>query len=176
MAYARLYDLLPRIANEETRSITVPPNNHFGLPSGEYGLIEMYCNDEDCDCQRVIIMVIMRNVQEPVAFISFGWESLDFYASWHTGGSVTIFSELDPIDQSSIKYMHGAHLNPMSPQSEIAQSVLDMIDTIVLSDKDYVDRLKRHYKLFRAKVDNSYKKLGNANKKTGTKKKRKKKK
>jgi hypothetical protein len=83
MAYAPLYELLPEVADRETRSITVKQGNHFSLPVGEYGLVEMYCNDEDCDCRRVIIMVIKRDVKKPVAYISYGWESLDFYATWN---------------------------------------------------------------------------------------------
>ena len=151
MAYAPLYDLLPEIAEKETRSITVSDDNHFRLPAGDYGLVEMYCNDDDCDCRRVIIMVIMKQLNKPVAYISFGWESLDFYASWMYH-KPTLYSDLDESDKLAVKDMHGIHLNTMSPQSEIAPAVMDMVNALCLQDDLYISRLKRHYKQFRKKI------------------------
>jgi uncharacterized protein YchJ len=164
MAYAPLYELLPDVAEKETRSITVMPGNHFGLPTGEYGLVEMYCNDEDCDCRRVIIMVLIRGINEPVAYISYGWESMDFYASWYMGKK-TSYSELDADSKLGIQGMNGVQLNVMSPQSEIASTVLEMVNMQCLQDKSYTDRLKRHYKQFRDKITEKHQEISNV--KTG---------
>lgn len=49
MSYIQLYELLPDVAMRETRTITAFETNAFDMPSCEYGLVEMYCNDENCD-------------------------------------------------------------------------------------------------------------------------------
>ena len=159
MAYIPLYKLLPEVAMKETCTITVAQQNHFRLPEGEYGMVEMFCNDEDCDCRRVIIMVMYSQAFKPVAYISFGWESQDYYASWYSSGKVTKYSDMDTDDQLRIEDMRIAHLNTMSPQSEIATTVFKMVDALVLQDRAYVDRLKHHYMQFRAKVDGQHRRI-----------------
>lgn len=52
-----------------------------------------------------------------------------------------------------VNQMQGIHLNITSYQSNIASNLLKMIATQALNDKAYVNRLKRHYKLFRTKID-----------------------
>ena len=78
MAYVQLYELLPDVARQETRTITAFEPNEFGVPPGEYGLVEMYCDDEDCDCQRVFLTIVSSITKKPVAVITFGWESQQF--------------------------------------------------------------------------------------------------
>ncbi len=63
---------------KETRTATTL--NHAKLPEDSYGFIEMYCNDEDCDCRRVIFEVFSEKSRKPVAYVSFGWEKAAFYA------------------------------------------------------------------------------------------------
>jgi len=156
MPYAPMYELLPEVAMKETRTITVFPGNEFGVPPGNYGLIEMYCNDEGCDCRRVFITVISSVTEDSVAVITFGWSSLDFYTKWFYRGRAVKFTELDEIDRYSINNMHGIHLNDTSKQSKIAPAILQMVTKCALNDTTYIDRLKRHYKLFRAKIDEQY--------------------
>ena len=40
----------PELGACETRSVTIA--NRDDLPNGEYGFIELYCNEPDCDCRR----------------------------------------------------------------------------------------------------------------------------
>ena len=49
--------------------------------------------------------------------------------------------------------MQGPILNPGSPQSELAPALLDMVRGVVLKDREYIARLKRHYQMFKVKVD-----------------------
>ena len=56
MGYLPLFKVLPEIGMKETRSINVTQNNNT-LPLGEYAIIEMYCDEFDCDCRRVILSV-----------------------------------------------------------------------------------------------------------------------
>jgi hypothetical protein len=151
MAYAPIYDVLPDIGMRETRVITVMSNNPFNLPAGEYGLVEMFCNDKKCDCRRVIIMVMYSVTEKPVAYISFGWESVEYYAKWMNLGKKVDLSEMDAPDLRSAIEMHGAHLNTLSPQSEFALSILEMFKAIALNDKEYIERIKLHYKLLEAR-------------------------
>jgi hypothetical protein len=156
MAYVRLYDLFPDVAMEETRTLTVFSYNKYGVPPGNYGLIEMYCNDEGCDCRRVFLAVISSVTKSIEAVITFGWESKAFYARWMNRGTGTSYSKMDAFDREIGDNMHGIHLNLASEQSKIAPNIMQMVTELVLSDKDYVDRLKRHYKLFRSKIDEQY--------------------
>jgi hypothetical protein len=150
-----LYELLPELALKETRTITVFAKNAYNLPPANYGLVEMYCNDEDCDCRRVFLNVMSSVTKDSVAVIAYGWETLNYYAKWLCRKKVDI-TQLDEYDRNTIRSLKGPCLNSASPQSNFAPVVLLMVVNLVLMDEKYVNRLKRHYKLFRAKIDESY--------------------
>jgi hypothetical protein len=142
MPFALLYHLCPDIAKSETRSITVPPGANLGLPAGEYLFAEMFCNEPNCDCRRVIFSVISSNSNRTVAVIDWGWENIAFYRRW-----------LRDIDPSMAEEMQGPGLNRLSEQSKLAPLLLELARNALLADPAYVDRIKRHYALFRANVD-----------------------
>ena len=55
--------------------------------SGTYGFVEMFCNDERCDCRGAFIQVLVDvsprlGDNRPLATISFGWEDESFYRKW----------------------------------------------------------------------------------------------
>jgi hypothetical protein len=54
MPYVLLHNYFPELAGRETRSVTVPPGSPLGLPPGEYGFLETYCDEPGCDCRRVM--------------------------------------------------------------------------------------------------------------------------
>lgn len=85
--------------------------------------------------------VVSRQRQKVVATVAYGWESAQFYT--------TRFGTDDPDD---ILELQGPALNSMSPQSDIAPALLPHI-AWVLQDKEYVNRLKRHYAMFREVID-----------------------
>lgn len=155
MAYESLHARLPELAEKETRTITVPPGNEYNLPPDEYGLLEMYCNDENCDCRRVFLNVFRRYAKMSVAYIAYGWEDINFYIRWYLDEDLS-FDELSLFDKEDIINIKGPCLNISSPQSEIAPTVLKMVINQTLHDEEYIERLKRHYKLFRAEVDRFY--------------------
>jgi len=152
MPYAMMYELLPALATKETRTITVLPGNKYKFPPGEYGLVEMYCNDKGCDCRRVFLNVMSSATMNSIAVIAYGWESIDYYAKWFFKELIDV-TELDEFDMQTALSIKGPCLNVTSPQSKLAPKMLEMVVELVLSDESYVNRLKRHYKLFRAKVD-----------------------
>jgi hypothetical protein len=59
MPYAPFQERFPKIADKETRAMTILNNPE--LPSDTYGLIEAYCDELDCDCRRVFLNVISTN-------------------------------------------------------------------------------------------------------------------
>ncbi len=147
MPYTPFHDYFPDIAEEETRTITVFENSPWNLPPAHYSLLEMYCDEPDCDCRRVFFYVVSSLTKESVAVIAYGWESLEFYAEWMKDDDPEIINELK-----------GSVLNLASPQSNIAPILLDMIQKIVLEDQIYIQRIKTHYRIFRHHIDTKAKK------------------
>ncbi|MCJ7700189.1 MAG: hypothetical protein MUO62_01280 [Anaerolineales bacterium] len=72
MPYESFHARFPEIAEKETRTITAM--NSSDLPTGSYGLIEMYCNEPDCDCRRVFLDVYDWENSKSMAIIAYGWE------------------------------------------------------------------------------------------------------
>jgi hypothetical protein len=56
-------------------------------------------------------------------------------------------------DPNVIADLQGPVLNLASPQSKQAPAILELIETVVLQDRAYIERVKRHYALFREKID-----------------------
>lgn len=142
MPYAFFHEHFPEIAERETRSITVQEKLSSGLGPGEYGFLDMYCNERKCDCRRVFFYVVSPTKREPVAVIAYGWESREFYAKW-----------MRDDDPEIIKDLQGPVLNMGSPQSSLAPAILEIVKDIILQDSAYVERIKTHYKMFRDKID-----------------------
>lgn len=61
MPYELLYNRLPKIAERETRNIIITEDSDLGLPAGQYGFLEMFCNEPGCDCRRVFFHVVHSN-------------------------------------------------------------------------------------------------------------------
>jgi hypothetical protein len=142
MPYVFFHEYFPEIAERETRSITIPKRLSSGIPAGEYGFLEMYCDERGCDCRRVFFYVISPTKEEPLAVVAYGWENPQFYARWMKDDSPKVIEEL-----------RGPILNMGSPQSSLAPAVLELVRDVLLQDELYVERLKIHYRMFRDKVD-----------------------
>jgi hypothetical protein len=140
MLFAPFYELLEEVAEKETRTIII--FNNKKVPDGEYGLMEFYCNDPDCDCRRVFLNVFSLREKETLAVIAYGWEGKKFYAQW-----------LGNSDPKLIKEMQGPALNASSPQSKFAPALLEVVRDVLL-DKQYVSRLIRHYRMFKEALKN----------------------
>jgi hypothetical protein len=143
MPYVPFYEKFPELADKETRVLTVLDDPE--LPSDEYGFIEAYCDEPDCDCRRVFFNVFSGRQKRFVAVIAYGWGSKRFYAKW--------FGANDP---KIIRSMQGPILNDTSPQSKLAPVLLDRVKNLLLKDPLYVERLKQHYAMFRKAVKQEY--------------------
>ena len=139
MPYAPFFSKFPETAVSETRSITV--YDHPNLPLGDYGFLEAFCDEPGCDCRRVMFNVHIPQSPEPLAVIAYGWESKEFYAKW--------FGKDDP---EIIRELQGPCLNSMSKQSPFAPVLLEMAMDL-LTDEAYIDRIKRHYDMFRREIE-----------------------
>ncbi|MDZ4698844.1 MAG: SEC-C metal-binding domain-containing protein [Rhodothermales bacterium] len=140
MPYVHFYTYFPEIAEKETRNITVFDDPILG--SDSFGLLELYCDEAGCDCRRVMLEIRSLNQHSPVAIIVYGWESVQFYKKWYGRDEKFIIDELK-----------GPALNSMSNQTDLAPRLLELVSKEVLSDHAYIDRLKRHYKALRERVD-----------------------
>ena len=140
MSYESFYERFRELALRETRSITISKNPL--LPDDEYGFLEMYCNDEACDCRRVMFTVASAKHHNFLAVIAYGWESKAFYEKW--------YRRKDP---DVIRELQGPILNPMSEQSALAPALLVLVRKTLLKDPAYIERLKRHYRIFKETVD-----------------------
>jgi hypothetical protein len=143
MSFTPFYNKFPEIAEDETRSITI--FNDPKLSDDSFGLIESYCDETDCDCRRVFLNIHSEKQDKILAVITFGWESEKFYANW-----------LGTNEPQIIKELKGPTLNLASPQSKLAPKILNLVHRLVLHDKKYIERLKRHYELFREDIKNRH--------------------
>ncbi len=109
------------------------------LPDGEYGFLELYCDDPQCDCQRVMINVVSNTVEPmTLAVINYGWHEPTFYAQWAKNPKLGA-------------KMSGAALDPLNQQSQYAEALLHLFEQVI-QDRAYVERLQRHYLMFKVKL------------------------
>ena len=129
----------PDLGARETRSARIAGRDD--VPDGEYGFLEFYCDEPGCDCRRVTISVLRRDTGQGRiwATISYGWENADFYRRWSNASS-------DPIE------LQGPCLDSLNPQTEYSPALLDLFRCL-LESTEYVERLKRHYRMFRDSLE-----------------------
>ncbi len=142
MPYVPFPELCLDVAQRETRTITVLPDAKLGVPAGAYEFIEMFCDEPECDCRRVFFTVLSSTQKQVQAVIAWGWEDRAFYRRW-----------LGSNDPQMVRELQGPILNLASPQSKNADALLELTRKVLLVDADYVARIKRHYALFRSKIE-----------------------
>lgn len=141
MPYAMFCRYFPKIAERQTRVITVIDGTEFDLPAGEYVFAEMYCDEKGCACRRVMFSVIY-NHKRIAATIAYGWESADFYARWMGDDAPDMIEQLK-----------GPTMCMLGPQSDKSEQILEMFEKQFLNDWKYVEHLKEHYRMFRQRID-----------------------
>ena len=121
----------PRLAAQETRvmNLLVPQGE---LPVGSYGLLEFYCPDPKCNCRRVMLNVVEEKSPDKIlAAISYGFDREEEDA--------------------------GPFLDPLNPQTQFAEELLRLVQSVILSDPRYIARLEHHYHMVkRAASDPSH--------------------
>ncbi len=125
----------PELGPQETRVACIEDDGV--LLRGRYAFLESYCEEKGCVCNRVMLTVIEESAPEKIwASISFGWDQPE----WFSDGR---FLRRHGATAS------GAFLDPLCPQSEHAAELLDLFEWMITQDPAYVERLKRHYTLFK---------------------------
>lgn len=132
------------VAEKETRCIILSDDSAYNLPSGKFFFTESYCNDPSCDCRKAFINVIHKN--KIIATIGYGWESLDFYEKWMAGDDDLIGELIDDIK--------GPVLEPTGNYSQYSNEALRLFKDFLLNDNVFIERLKRHYKMFKSSLKN----------------------
>ncbi len=141
MPFVLLHNYFSELAERETRTLMIPEPGVEDLPAGSYSFLEMFCDEPECDCRRVLFHVLSSVTQDFVATISYGWEDPSFYSKW-----------IGFDNPEMLAAMKGPALNIGSPQSELAPMLLEAVRDLLLPDPAYIERVKRHYSLFREKI------------------------
>jgi hypothetical protein len=147
MPYSLFHSRFPDVAERETRTVTVIDPSSFNLPPATYAFLEMFCDEPGCDCRRVFFTVVSSLKNDIKAVIAWGWEDRYFYSKWMGSDDPHIINDLK-----------GPVLNLASPQSELAPALLKLFQRVLLQDSGYIERIKRHYVMFRETVDSKTKK------------------
>jgi hypothetical protein len=144
MPFVLFHEFFPEVAEAETRSVT-----RWGdpeLPDASYGFVELFCDEEGCDCRRAFIWVVSEQVRtksgSPLATISYGWEDERFYEEWASF----------PLTAEDLDELKGPALVRLTPQSEHAPKLLELFE-MLLEDEEYAQRIERHYQMFRSAID-----------------------
>lgn len=147
MPMVPFYTMFRDLAYREMRSVTLLEDQN-GLPAGTYGFLEFYCNEPGCDCRTVFLNVVTPDMEPQgdfLATINYGWEPIAYYTKWLHG------------DRESARMMKGPSLSSaMVRQSKLAPALLDLFKRVVLADEAYMERLKRHYWLFREAIEGKH--------------------
>lgn len=137
-----LFHRHPEVAERETRRISFPHAEN-GVPEGHYDFIEAFCMGKSCDCRRVMFMVHRRGLNassaesEHIMTIGYGWEPLSFYLEWMFG------------DREGAELMRGPIIEPGTLRCGYGHQLLDLFARACLTSREYVDRVQRHYELFK---------------------------
>ena len=123
--------LFPQLGAREMRTMTFPELD--GGLGGTYLFREFYCATPGCECRRVVLNVHHEATGRQVATISHAFEAL---GGTFGGGEKTV-------------------LDPLNPQSELAQTMLQMFKDMLGYDPAYEERLERHYDMFKDVVNDA---------------------
>ena len=143
MPYSQFKDKFPKVDNLVLDVASDPV-----LPPGRYVIFESYCADSGCDCRRVMLDFLDLSTKEIKAVIAYGWGSKQFYSDW--------LGDKDPLPVKMIKIkgLQGPILNPLTYQSEIAPALLQIVKSLIVPNKLYLSRFKKHYRMYRDVIDN----------------------
>lgn len=121
----------------EMRSVTFPRNNTWCIPPGTYALVESFCDEDDCDCRKVMVAFLDTGSGQIIATIGYGWESAEYYTTWMLG------------DYETGVKLAGSYIELGARQSAHSHACLAWWKDMITSDEKYRERIHRHYRLFK---------------------------
>lgn len=139
MNYTPFDNILPKIGQTQIRTL-IFLEEHTGIAKGDYAFVPAYCMDPKCDCRRALVYVIEAEAQDPIAVISYGWESKAFYHAWapHLG-------------KAAIEWFKGPALDPFQPQGPQAEIWVAYFQKM-LKDPEYARRCISLYTKFKWEI------------------------
>ncbi len=121
--------LFSDVESRELRSIT-PVGDPY-LPERPFAFHELFCREPACDCRRVMLNVIDVEQGRHVATINHAFEPPE--ARFADDGQT--------------------FLDPLNPQTDASPALLALFVKMIASDRDYRERLERHYRMWKQVVD-----------------------
>lgn len=140
MPFVPFRSLFRKIADDEMRNIFV--GDERGNVAYSYAFVEAFCDEYGCDCRRALLMVLDHASGRQVATLGYGWASADYYRS-----------QFSFLTDEEAHQMTGLSLEPMALQSEISTKILALAQENLATDVGYLERIERHYAMFRASID-----------------------
>ena len=129
MAMLAFHALFPEEAQRECRTVT--PMDYESLPNHMFVFLEAFCIEPNCDCRRVMLNVLDSETETHVASINYAFETPE-----------------PPYDDEGQMF-----LDPLNPQSELSEALLAMFAEMIAKDRDYHDRLVRHYEMWKRAIN-----------------------
>lgn len=120
------HEFFPDVAEKENRVFW--SNERDPQTREPYQIIEYYCADPKCDCNRVIIAVADREEMKEGTILSVGFA----------------FDRKDPDP--------GPYIDPLNPLTLEGQSLYPLIEDMLQTDFAYIQSLKRHYEMVKRKI------------------------
>ena len=114
------------VARQESRAIQTVDR---AGKSATFLFREFYWNDPGCDCRRVVLLVEWVEGKRIAASINYGFEPSK------RRDELQIF------------------LDPINPQSEYSRDLLALFTEMIGKDREYRERLVRHYEMWKRVVD-----------------------
>ncbi len=127
MIMETFHTLCPEVGSREYWSVELP-RRRGSLPAGEYGFVELYCNDPGCACRNVHLNVIGGKPARHLATINFS---------------------LDPDGFQDLR-LERSFLDPLNVQSEHSSVLLEVFRDHLLPTPEFLARLERHLALAKA--------------------------
>lgn len=164
--YTAFHQKFTDIGVTETRTVI---EINEGRQGDTFLFLELYCDEVGCDCRRVFVQVVSVKDLEArrpatLATLVYGWEGEQFYRDWAR----------HPLDAADLLDLKGPALPRLTPQSARSEEMLAYFRNM-LEDRDYVERIKRHYAMFRADIDSGAPKpdvVGNRDQRRASKRRR----
>lgn len=142
MTFQSFQELLPEIAEDETQSITILQNEPGFPPVGQYMFIELFCNEIDCDCRNVMIVIFHVEKKRQIARLRYCWETKSYYEKIH----------LDFREDVPGVFVDFGDLNSYSEYFADILKEMCYGNTHSKNETEYAKRLKRHYLQFREQL------------------------
>lgn len=137
MPFTLFHSKFPEIAAHETRTISIFSESDFNLPPGDYGFLEMFCDEAGCDCRRVFFHVVSASQMKLEAVITWGWERRSFYVKW-----------MREKDSKMIDFLVGPSLSTASPQTQLAPELLKLVRLVLLQRIGKYKKLRKKRRIF----------------------------